>query len=59
MAKTAAQDRPRTARAARGALRGGMSSQTNDDVVAARRALAEKLKAEVVQSDSNTPATEA
>ncbi|CAI4223657.1 unnamed protein product [Auanema sp. JU1783] len=40
------QERPRTAKAARGAMRG---NQNNDEVLAQRRALASKLKAEIAE----------
>uniref|UniRef100_A0A1I7XM57 60S ribosomal subunit assembly/export protein LOC1 n=1 Tax=Heterorhabditis bacteriophora TaxID=37862 RepID=A0A1I7XM57_HETBA len=50
----AAQERPRTAKAARGIMRGGRGPvpSTNDDVIAARKALVEKLKTEVATPSS-------
>jgi hypothetical protein len=48
-----ATDRPKTARAARGALRGQIPDKIGDDMLAARRALAIKLKQEVINSTSS------
>ncbi|KJH40901.1 hypothetical protein DICVIV_13133 [Dictyocaulus viviparus] len=45
--KRTAQERPRTARAARGMMRGSLIAIGADDTLAARRAVVEKVKAEL------------
>ncbi|KAK6045052.1 hypothetical protein COOONC_17443 [Cooperia oncophora] len=52
VSQRAAQERPRTARAARGFMRGSRGGIGSDDVLAARRAIVDQLKSEI--DDSST-----
>ncbi|VDM73483.1 unnamed protein product [Strongylus vulgaris] len=47
VSQRASQERPRTAKAARGLMRGSRGGIENDDVLAARREIVEKLKTEI------------
>ncbi|CAJ0588304.1 unnamed protein product [Cylicocyclus nassatus] len=47
VSQRAAQERPRTAKAARGLMRGSRGGIDHDDVLAARREIVEKLKTEI------------
>ncbi|KAK6009286.1 hypothetical protein OSTOST_25811 [Ostertagia ostertagi] len=49
----AAQERPRTARAARGLMRGSRGGIGTDDVLAARRAIVDQLKTEIEESSTS------
>ncbi|PIO69199.1 hypothetical protein TELCIR_08989 [Teladorsagia circumcincta] len=53
VSQRAAQERPRTARAARGLMRGSRGAIGNDDVLAARRAIVDQLKTEIEDSSTS------
>lgn len=53
ISQRAAQERPRTAKAARGFMRGSRAAIGADDVLAARRAVLEKLKTEIKGTTSS------